>query len=306
MFSLDISKWKDGCNIENLKNEGLVHLYLKATEGRNYIDPCLNKFYSEANRLKIPVGFYHFASANQDIEGQAVDFWNSVKDKPCQLRYCLDMERELDYNNFVYRFVNKFKEVSGLGEDAIVIYASGYYARDNFNDDIKGKYPLWIAHYGVNPGQYMQTGFKIIAGHQYSENESHQGMEFDANIFYPSIVIPGGNQLSETTPSNPKVIPGGNQKVRELQTICRQYGFNITIDGLWGPETEEAVKQLPLAGLPYKTPALTKWVQLRVGVTVDGIFGQDTYNEVVKFQRDHNLVQDGIVGFNTLKEMALC
>ena len=117
MFSLDISKWKDGCSIENLKREGLVHLYLKATEGRNYIDPCLNKFYAEASRLGIPVGFYHFATANPDIEGQAVDFWNSVKDKPCQLKYCLDMERDLDYNNFVYRFVNKFKEVSGLGDD---------------------------------------------------------------------------------------------------------------------------------------------------------------------------------------------
>ena len=97
-----------------------------------------------------------------------------------------------------------------------------------------------------------------------------------------------------------------NQKVKELQTICCEYGNSIAVDGIWGPQTEAAVKNLPLCGLPYKTPSLTKWVQLRVGATVDGIFGQGTYNEVVKFQRDHKLVQDGIVGFNTLKEMALC
>lgn len=100
--------------------------------------------------------------------------------------------------------------------------------------------------------------------------------------------------------------PTGSQKVRELQTICCEYGNSIAVDGIWGPQTEAAVRNLPLCGLPYKTPSLTKWVQLRVGALVDGIFGQDTYNEVVKFQREHNLVQDGIVGFNTLKEMALC
>lgn len=210
MFSLDISKWKDGCSIESLKEEGLVHLYLKATEGRNYIDPCLNKFYAEANRLGIPVGFYHFATSNQDIEGQAVDFWNSVKDKPCQLKYCLDMERDLDYNNFVYRFVNKFKEVSGLGDDSLVIYASGYYARDNFNEDIKNKYPLWVAHYGVPAGQYMETGFKTIAGHQYSENEPHQGMEFDANIFYNSITL-------STSYSQPTKVVTNNTTTNEYE-----------------------------------------------------------------------------------------
>ena len=100
---------------------------------------------------------------------------------------------------------------------------------------------------------------------------------------------------------------GINLKVHELQQILRDvYKNHIAWDGIWGPETEAAVHKLPLCGLPYTTPELTKWIQLRVGETVDGIFGQDTYNAVVEFQRDHNLVQDGIVGFNTLKEMALC
>lgn len=293
MFSLDISKWKDGCSIESLKEEGLVHLYLKATEGRNYIDPCLNKFYAEANRLGIPVGFYHFATSNQDIEGQAVDFWNSVKDKPCQLKYCLDMERDLDYNNFVYRFVNKFKEVSGLGDDSLVIYASGYYARDNFNEDIKNKYPLWVAHYGVPAGQYMETGFKTIAGHQYSENEPHQGMEFDANVFYNGILL---NNSAVANNSNTQQVIG---KIAELQRIA-----GCTVDGIYGPETDNAIRGL-LAGLPYRTPALTIWIQSRLGCNPDGIFGQETERAVREWQREHGLLVDGIAGYNTIKSLAL-
>ena len=304
MFSLDISMHKKGINISKLKEEGLVHLYLKATEGRNYVDPCLEEFYNQASELNLPIGYYHFFTKNSDVEGQAEDFYNAVKNKKADLRYCLDMEVDLiNHSDLARRFINKFEELMGK-KDICCIYASAYYARDNFDQDIKEKYPLWVANY--NSSQNVDTGWRNIAGWQYSESEMHQGQECDANIFYGSIVIPGGNQSSETTPSNPKFIPGGNQKVREIQTICCEYGFNIAVDGKWGPQTEAAVKSLPLCGLPYKTPALTKWVQLRVGALVDGIFGQDTYNEVVKFQRDHNLVQDGIVGFNTLKEMALC
>ena len=45
--------------------------------------------------------------------------------------------------------------------------------------------------------------------------------------------------------------------------------------------------------------------QVIVGVTVDGIFGNDTYNATIKFQSKHKdkdgkpLVQDGIVGVLT-------
>ncbi|MGN1358646.1 MAG: GH25 family lysozyme [Bacilli bacterium] len=299
MFSLDISNHKAGISIEELVKEGLVHLYMKATEYTNFLDKYMEDFYSEAARLKVPCGFYHFARPN-DPEGQAEYFYNAVKDKPCQLRYCLDMEVDMDnISDFTRRFCNKFESLMGKS-NIMCIYASAYYARDNFSQDIKDKYPLWVANY--NSTQNVDTGWKDIAGWQYSESEIHQGQECDANIFYPSIVIPGGTQVVETT----KIIPEGNQKVRELQTICCQYGFNITIDGLWGPETEEAVHKLPLCGLPYTTPVLTKWVQLRLGLDTDGVFGSKSYEATIEFQRIHGLYQDGIVGFNTLKEMALC
>ncbi|MBE6050223.1 MAG: peptidoglycan-binding protein, partial [Clostridium sp.] len=44
----------------------------------------------------------------------------------------------------------------------------------------------------------------------------------------------------------------------------------------------------------------------RLGLTPDGIFGNQSYQGTVEFQRAHGLDQDGIVGFNTLKTMALC
>ncbi len=308
MFSLDISNHKAGINIEKLVKEGLVHLYMKATESTNFLDKYMEGFYKEAHRLGVPCGFYHFARPNNP-EAQAEYFYNAVKDKTCSLRYCLDMEVDMEnISDFTRRFCRRFEELVERN-NIMCIYASAYYARDNFAQDIKEKYPLWVANY--NSSQNVNTGWKNIAGWQYSESEVHQGQECDANIFYESIVIPNnvgqsdairGVTVTTVAPTNTAV----NQKVKELQTICCEYGNSIAVDGIWGPQTEAAVKNLPLCGLPYKTPSLTKWVQLRVGATVDGIFGQCTYNEVVKFQRNHKLVQDGIVGFNTLKEMALC
>lgn len=101
----------------------------------------------------------------------------------------------------------------------------------------------------------------------------------------------------QSQPIQPQI----NQKVVELQKIC-----GISADGIWGNQTDNAVRNLPLAGLPYRTPQLTTWVQLRLGCIPDGIFGQATYNAVVAYQASHGLVPDGIVGYNTIRSLALC
>lgn len=46
-------------------------------------------------------------------------------------------------------------------------------------------------------------------------------------------------------------------------------------------------------------------LQEHLGITADGVFGQATYNAVVKFQSDHGLSADGIAGPDTFYEMGL-
>ena len=95
-------------------------------------------------------------------------------------------------------------------------------------------------------------------------------------------------------------------KIADLQRLCNKIkGLNLAVDGLWGPKTDSAVKTLPCCGLPYTQRELTVWVQLRVGVNPDGIFGNGTKNAVINYQRKNGLSADGIVGYNTYKSMAL-
>lgn len=76
-------------------------------------------------------------------------------------------------------------------------------------------------------------------------------------------------------------------------------------DGEWGAECESVAKKAvckkQLVG--YKYNNLTKIVQKAVGVTVDGKFGKDTKNAVIKWQKLMGLVADGAVGINTWKKI---
>lgn len=302
MFSLDISNHRRGINIKKLKDEGLVHLYLKATEGQGYVDPCLDDFYNQVVNSGVPVGYYHFLTKNTNIEGQAEDFYNAVKDKKADLKYCLDMEVQLvDYSNTVRRFINRFEQL--MGKTGICcIYASAYYARDSFDNDIKNRYPLWVAQYGSRAGNFLNTGFATICGHQYSENEYHGGQPCDSNIFYPSIMLDAPtNGYSQPVNNNSTQQVSG--KIAELQRI-----LCVTVDNIWGPETDGALRNSHFAansGTEYHNTDLTTWIQLRLGCNADGIYGRKTEAAVKDWQARHGLVVDGIAGYNTIKSLAL-
>ena len=78
-------------------------------------------------------------------------------------------------------------------------------------------------------------------------------------------------------------------------------GLNITVDGLNGPETESAISNsIVKIGM---NNSLVAWVQCRVGVIPDAIFGPITEQAVINFQTNNGLVQDGVVGPITFKTL---
>lgn len=121
-----------------------------------------------------------------------------------------------------------------------------------------------------------------------------------------------------------------NNFVFLLQFILNQYGNNLTVDGIFGSNTEKAVRTfqqnngLSVDGIvgqntwrtllnlpPYpllrrgNSGAYVTFLQqllesylISVG-TIDGIFGSRTENAVRQFQQDNNLSVDDLVGNNT-------
>jgi peptidoglycan hydrolase-like protein with peptidoglycan-binding domain len=79
----------------------------------------------------------------------------------------------------------------------------------------------------------------------------------------------------------PVVRRGANgHPVRTLQHLLRTHGQQVTVDGIFGPLTEAAVKA----------------VQTASGLTADGIVGPITDAAVRGFQQALGLSVDGIVG----------
>ena len=84
-------------------------------------------------------------------------------------------------------------------------------------------------------------------------------------------------------------------------------GFNFgenSVNGTWTNECEKVIsKAICKKRVTYKYKNLTKIVQKAVGVSVDGLFGANTKQAVIKYQKRLGLLQDGIVGPKTWKKI---
>ena len=296
MKGIDISTHNGSIDFNVVKNSGVEVVIIKATEGVDFTDNMVNQHYIGAKNVGLNIGFYHFMSEKTNPARQAEDFYNCIKDKSYNVIPTLDIEvnnygrSAAEITDRCLEFINRFKELSGQD---VMIYTGGYFGRDNLDSRIKN-YPGWIAHYGVSSP--METGFPVV-GHQYSETGRVPGINgnVDMNNFNEGILL--GNAVVVNNTTNQPI--GRNSKIAELQRIV-----GVEADGIYGPITDNAIRGL-IAGIPYKTPELTKWIQARVGCNVDGVFGPVTADAVKGWQSSHGLVVDGIAGYNTIKNLAL-
>lgn len=112
---------------------------------------------------------------------------------------------------------------------------------------------------------------------------------------------PVNNTPVSTAPPTPTVSkPTGDDWVKRLQAECNRQGFsNQVVDGIAGPNT---LKGCPLLKIGARGN-ITKLLQERLGVSADGIFGNNTKSAVIIYQRSKGLSSDGIVGQNTWRKL---
>lgn len=296
MKGIDISMHNGSINFNSVKNNGIEAIIIKATEGVDYIDPNFETYYSQSHNMGFHIGFYHFMSEKTDPTKQAEDFYNAINGKEYDIIPVLDIEinkynrSRKEISDRCIEFLTRFKELSGID---CVIYTGGFFGRDLLDDRVK-QYKGWIAHYGVSSP--MDTGFQIV-GHQYTETGKVSGIsgDCDMNNFNEEILL-RSEGISEPKSETYEFF---SNKTRYLQSI-----LGILSDNIWGPITDEVARNI-IAGIPYVTPELTRWIQRVLGINIDGVFYTETEAAVKQYQRNHGLVVDGLVGYNTLKSMAL-
>lgn len=95
--------------------------------------------------------------------------------------------------------------------------------------------------------------------------------------------------------------------VLEWQKAAIKDGFSFPqygADGYWGAECELVARQAVVmwrSTFIYRN--LTKLVQEYLGITADGLCGEETDEAIAKWQRKNDLVADGAVGIRSWKKM---
>ena len=113
--------------------------------------------------------------------------------------------------------------------------------------------------------------------------------------------------ISKPAPAPSKPKSNINAAVLNWQKAAIADGYKFPkygADGKWGKECETVAKAAVCKQrLTYINRNLTKIVQNKVGVKVDGLFGPKTKVAVKAYQRANNLTADGAVGINTWKKI---
>ncbi len=129
------------------------------------------------------------------------------------------------------------------------------------------------------------------------------------NNFIPLVkaYINGNAATIPTTPQKPttsvKPTTEGKYIVRYLQTVLNSvYGAGLTVDGLYGPKTEAAIRTLKVGSRGDHVIWLQKALVNRGHkIDVDGIFGNGTKAAVIAYQKSRGLTADGLAGKGTHK-----
>ena len=240
MRGLDISSYQKDISFDDIKNNGIEFLILRAGftgwgTGVNYNrDKCFEEFYNQSKLHNIPVGAYWYSCANTKEKGIAEAkfmYENCLKGKQFEYPIYIDVEdihHQVNNKRGVTDAIIGFCEyLENLGY-YVGIYASdisGFKEKMNINE--LNMYDKWVARYGSKP-KYVRSYGMWQSSSRYRINGYNDNLDSDVSYKdYPSIIKNGGfNGFSKLSTDNTQNInPVDNYSDEELAKMVWQGKF---------------------------------------------------------------------------------
>ncbi len=149
---IDVSGWQENINYTQVVESGIQIVYMKASEGSNFVDPYFEQNYANAKANGLKVGFYHYLTARseQQAVAEANFFVSTIAGKIPDCRLAMDFE---SFGSLSIEEINQIgltfvRTVENLSGKEVVIYSDTSNASSVFRGELTN-YPLWVAQYEV-------------------------------------------------------------------------------------------------------------------------------------------------------------
>jgi len=160
MNGIDISRHQGTINFEQVKKtQNFVIIRAGYGKENSQIDALFESNYTMAKKAGIPVGcyWYSYAVTEEEAEQEAKVFLETIKGKQFDFPVYYDVEEKRTLNlgkSMVSKIIRKFLTTVENAGYFVGLYMSSSPLTDFVEDDIKKRYTIWVAHYGVSKPSY--------------------------------------------------------------------------------------------------------------------------------------------------------
>ncbi len=208
---IDVSTYQGNIDYEKVKKSGIEIVYIKSSEGSNFVDPLFERNYEKAKQNNLKVGFYHYVTARTEEQAkkQAEFFVSTLSGKIADCRLAMDFE---SFGNLTKQEINKIglaflKRVEELSKKEVVLYSNASTASNIWNGEITN-YPLWIAQYEVEAPENSGT-WNSWVGWQYTDVGEIEGIDayVDRDKYTKEIFLSDTSELPKPEPTEEPTKP---------------------------------------------------------------------------------------------------
>lgn len=260
---IDVSEHQGHIDWAKVAKDGVQFAIIRAGYGRELTqkDDNFEQNYTAAKKAGIQVGayWYSYADSVKRAEEEAKTCLKVLEGKTFELPIFFDQEYEKSIlalsNKTRTDMILKFLEIIQAAGRKCGLYSSTDFITNKLQASRLRQYPLWIAEYG---SKLHYTG--TVWAWQYSSKGRVSGIRgnVDCNHGY----------FAQQTTSNDGLLRKGDTgaAIKLLQHRLNLVGSQLRLDGIWGVQTDSAVR-----GYQY-----------HAGLTVDGIVGPKTQAALIR------------------------